>query len=64
VAAFQKEFLATLLRFDIESSAVIEPVLGPRCAVGVAASRTNQFAPDNQCRDQHICVTDRSYRKI
>ena len=27
VAAFQKKFPATLLRFDIESSAVIEPVL-------------------------------------
>jgi DNA-binding transcriptional LysR family regulator len=38
VAAFQKEFPATLLRFDIESSAVIEPVLDGRCAVGVMAS--------------------------
>src|SRR6202163_1725223 len=27
VVAFQKEFPATLLRFDVESSAVIEPVL-------------------------------------
>jgi DNA-binding transcriptional LysR family regulator len=35
VAAFQKQFPATLLRFDIESSAVIEPVLEGRCAVGV-----------------------------
>src|ERR1700676_1892710 len=38
VAAFRKEFPATLLRFDIESSAVIEPVLEGRCAVGVMAS--------------------------
>ena len=38
VAAFQKEFPATLLRFDVESSAVIEPVLERRCAVGVMAS--------------------------
>src|SRR5712672_4302680 len=38
VAAFQKEFPATLLRFDIESSAVVEPVLDGRCAVGVIAS--------------------------
>jgi DNA-binding transcriptional LysR family regulator len=38
VAAFQKEFPATLLRFDIESSAVIEPVLEGRCAIGVAGS--------------------------
>src|ERR1700676_514624 len=30
VAAFQKEFPATLLRFDVESSAVIEPVLEGR----------------------------------
>jgi len=38
VAAFQKAFPATLLRFDIESSAVIEPVLDRRCAVGVVGS--------------------------
>jgi DNA-binding transcriptional LysR family regulator len=38
VAAFQKEFPATLLRFDIESSAVVEPVLEGRCAIGVVGS--------------------------
>jgi DNA-binding transcriptional LysR family regulator len=38
VAAFQKEFPATLLRFDIESSAVIEPVLDGHCAIGVVGS--------------------------
>jgi DNA-binding transcriptional LysR family regulator len=38
VAAFQKEFPATLLRFAIESSAVMESVLDGRCAVGVMAS--------------------------
>jgi DNA-binding transcriptional LysR family regulator len=38
VAAFQKNFPATLLRFDIESSAVIEPVLEGRCAIGVVGS--------------------------
>jgi DNA-binding transcriptional LysR family regulator len=38
VAAFQKEFPATLLRFDIESSAVIEPVLEGRCAIGIVGS--------------------------
>jgi len=38
VAAFQKEFPATLLRFDIESSAVIEPVMDGRCAFGVVGS--------------------------
>jgi DNA-binding transcriptional LysR family regulator len=38
VGAFQKEFPATLLRFDMESSAVIEPVLNGRCAIGVVGS--------------------------
>src|ERR1700729_2787614 len=38
VSAFQKEFPATLLRFDIESSAVIEPVLEGRCGIGVVGS--------------------------
>src|SRR6202167_1511583 len=38
VAAFQKEFPATLLRFVVESSAVIEPVLDGRCAIGVVGS--------------------------
>jgi DNA-binding transcriptional LysR family regulator len=38
VAAFQEEFPATPLRFDIESSAVIEPVLEGRCAIGVVGS--------------------------
>ena len=38
VSAFQRQFPATLLRFDIESSAVIEPVLERRCAVGVVGS--------------------------
>src|ERR1700688_5288615 len=38
VAAFQKEFPATLLRFDVESSAVIEPVVDGRCTVGVVGS--------------------------
>src|SRR5882762_5440857 len=38
VTAFQKEFPTTLLRFDIESSAVIEPVLEGRCGIGVVGS--------------------------
>jgi DNA-binding transcriptional LysR family regulator len=38
VAAFQNEFPATLLRFDVESSAVVDPVLNRRCAVGVVGS--------------------------
>jgi DNA-binding transcriptional LysR family regulator len=35
VASFQEEFPTTLLRFDIESSAVMEPVIDGRCAIGV-----------------------------
>src|ERR1700682_2360998 len=38
VVAFQKEFPATLLKFDVESSAVVDPVLNRRCAVGVVGS--------------------------
>jgi DNA-binding transcriptional LysR family regulator len=38
VTAFQKQFPATLVHFDIESSAVIEPLLDGRCAVGVVGS--------------------------
>jgi DNA-binding transcriptional LysR family regulator len=38
VAAFQKEFPTTRLRFDVESSAVIEPVLDGRCSIGIVGS--------------------------
>jgi DNA-binding transcriptional LysR family regulator len=38
VVAFQKEFPATLLRFDVESSAVVDPVLNRRSVVGVVGS--------------------------
>jgi DNA-binding transcriptional LysR family regulator len=38
VAAFQKEYPTTLLRFDVESSAVVDPVLNRSCAVGVVGS--------------------------
>jgi DNA-binding transcriptional LysR family regulator len=38
VAGFQREFPATLLRFDMESSAVIEPVLDGRCSIGIVGS--------------------------
>jgi DNA-binding transcriptional LysR family regulator len=50
VAAFQKEFPATLLRFDVESSAVMEPVLDGRCAVGVMSSL--QVAPPPLTRER------------
>jgi DNA-binding transcriptional LysR family regulator len=38
VAAFQEKFPSTLLRFDIESSAVVEPVIDGRCSIGVVGS--------------------------
>ena len=38
VAAFQKQFPATLLKFDVDSSAVVEPVLDGRCAIGIVGS--------------------------
>src|SRR5271156_858793 len=38
VAAFQEDFPATLLRFDVASSAVVEPVIDGRCAIGVVGS--------------------------
>jgi len=50
VAAFQKEFPATLLRFDVESSAVMEPVLDGRCAIGVMASL--KVAPPQLTRER------------
>jgi DNA-binding transcriptional LysR family regulator len=55
VAAFQKEFPATLLRFDVESSAVIEPVLDGRCTLGVIASL--RAAPPQLTREQLGAVT-------
>jgi len=38
VAAFQKQFPRTLLKFDVDSSAVVEPVLDGRCAIGIVGS--------------------------
>ena len=38
VAAFLVEYPVTLLNFDIESSAVIEPVLDRRCTLGLVGS--------------------------
>jgi DNA-binding transcriptional LysR family regulator len=38
VAAFQKQFPTTQLRFDVASSAVVEPVIDGRCAIGVVGS--------------------------
>jgi DNA-binding transcriptional LysR family regulator len=55
VAAFQKEFPATLLRFDVESSAVMEPVLDGRCAIGVMASL--KVAPPQLTRERLLAFT-------
>jgi DNA-binding transcriptional LysR family regulator len=38
VGAFQKQFPTTPLKFDVESSAVVEPVLDGSCAIGVVGS--------------------------
>jgi len=54
VAAFQQEFPATLLRFDVESSAVIEPVLDGRCEVGVIASL--RIAPPQLTQERLLAV--------
>src|SRR5580704_16567822 len=54
VAAFRKAFPATLLRFDIESSAVMEPVLDGRCAVGVMASLKD--APPQLTRERLLAL--------
>src|SRR5580658_2737601 len=54
VAAFQKEFPATQLRFDIESSAVIEPVLDGLCAIGVVGSWA--LAPPQLTREKLLTV--------
>jgi DNA-binding transcriptional LysR family regulator len=35
VAAFQREFPSTLLKFEVESSAVVEPVFDGRCVLGL-----------------------------
>ena len=38
VAAFQRQFPGTLLRFDVQSSAVVQPVLDGGCELGVVGS--------------------------
>jgi len=54
VAAFQKEFPATLLRFDVASSAVVEPVLNRHCSVGVVGSWS--LAPPQLTRERLLTV--------
>jgi DNA-binding transcriptional LysR family regulator len=55
VAAFQKAFPATLLRFDMESSAVIEPVLDGRCAIGIVGAWA--LAPPQLTRESLLTIS-------
>jgi DNA-binding transcriptional LysR family regulator len=54
VVAFQKEFPSTSLRFDVESSAVVEPVLDGRCTIGVVGSWS--AAPPQLTRERLLTV--------
>src|SRR6202049_3890943 len=54
VAALQKAFPGTLLRVGVEPSAVIEPVLEGRCAVGVMASL--RIAPPQLAGERLLAV--------
>jgi DNA-binding transcriptional LysR family regulator len=55
VAAFQKEFPATQLKFDIESSDVIGPVLDGRCGIGFAGSWA--LAPPQLTREPLLTIS-------
>jgi DNA-binding transcriptional LysR family regulator len=55
VAAFQQEFPSTLLNFEIESSAVLEPVLDGRCIVGLVGSWSR--VPPNITREPLLTVS-------
>lgn len=54
VAAFQKQFPSTLLRLEVESSALVEPVLSGRCALGVVGSWS--VAPPQLTRERLLAV--------
>jgi DNA-binding transcriptional LysR family regulator len=58
VAAFQREFPATLLRFDVESSAVVAPVLDGSCAIGVCGGGMGGWvlAPPQLTREPLLTV--------
>jgi DNA-binding transcriptional LysR family regulator len=55
VVAFQKEFPATLLNFEVESSAMVEPVLDGRCVVGLVGSWSR--VPPNVTREHLLTVS-------
>jgi DNA-binding transcriptional LysR family regulator len=56
VAAFQKQFPATLLKFDIESSAVVEPVLDGRCAIGVSGTGPWSIVPPQLTQERLLNI--------
>jgi DNA-binding transcriptional LysR family regulator len=56
VADLQKAFPATLLRFDLDSSAVIEPVLDGRCAVGIWGMGSWSLAPPHLTHEPLLTV--------
>jgi DNA-binding transcriptional LysR family regulator len=55
VAAFQQEFPSTLLNFEVESSAVVEPVFDGRCVVGLVGSLSR--VPPNITREPLLTVS-------
>jgi DNA-binding transcriptional LysR family regulator len=55
IATFQQKFPSTLLRFDVESSAVVEPVLDGHCGVGVAGSWS--LAPPQLTHERLLTVS-------
>jgi DNA-binding transcriptional LysR family regulator len=55
VAGFQQKFPSSLLRFDFESSAVVDLVLDGRCAVGMAGSWSR--LPPNLTREPLLTVS-------
>jgi DNA-binding transcriptional LysR family regulator len=54
VAAFQQEFPSTLLNFEVESSAVVEPVLDGRCVVALGSATR---VPPNMTREPLLTVS-------
>jgi DNA-binding transcriptional LysR family regulator len=54
VAAFQQQFPSTLLRLQVESSALVEPVVSGRCMLGIVGSWS--VAPPQLTRERLLAV--------
>jgi DNA-binding transcriptional LysR family regulator len=54
VAAFQQQFPSTLLRLQVESSALVEPVASGRCMLGIVGSWS--VAPPQLTRERLLAV--------